>query len=123
MHGGTYGEDEAIWRLPAILVDKHGALLLWYLPGILLDSRQVCSDLRWVGLCLTASKDIMQDAIHEIPRQLRENAPKNEAVKQKPSWRRNNIYFRSPPGSYPPPGTPTFAPGWFPMGIKVGILI
>jgi hypothetical protein len=43
--GKTYFADPNIGKIrkPAIIVDRHGKIMMWYLPGLLLPRQVVCS--------------------------------------------------------------------------------
>lgn len=41
MYGSTTERMEQTWKHPCFVKDKHGKILLWYLPEILTPDRQV----------------------------------------------------------------------------------
>jgi len=96
---------------PCIIVDRHGIILAWYLPGILTEARQVntsyLSDLisvsnKFQGQMLAATEKLRQ--ILQV------------SVKSK-SWRSSKENFQV--GSELPTGVMDFVAAWFEQGHQV----
>ncbi|KAH9476467.1 hypothetical protein JR316_0010379 [Psilocybe cubensis] len=79
--------------LPGTVVDSAGNILVWYLPGILSETR--------VESVWNSLRDI-ETMIHK-------------AVPLATSWRVNDSYFRHEPG-WVQPGNINFSPAWFQQG-------
>lgn len=102
---------------PCIIVDMHGVILAWYLPGILDDSRRV----GLFTLSVRGSKsDSFQGAIMEATKKLHpllEMSKTRSAAATRSDWRNKPKYFRR--GTEVPPGSVTLSPAWFPQGHDV----
>ena len=97
---------------PCILVDRHGIILAWYLPGILSDYRQVAipfplSDLSGIS-------DASQNTMLEAQKKLR---PSLKQPQSGGCWRNDSQYFNSEGEGTP--GTVTLSPAWFPQAHDV----
>jgi hypothetical protein len=97
---------------PCIVVDFHGIILTWYLPGILTDSRQA-------GLFAQSDCSGKSDALQAAMLAAREKLRKRKSQrtgKSKKSWRNDEKYFHS---GEDPHSSVTLSPAWFPQGHDV----
>ena len=103
--------DRNMETTSCIIVDMHGIILTWYLPGILSDSRQVSllllSDISGVP-------DTSQNAMLAAGKKLHPllNGPKDGGY-----WRNDPKYFN--PKGEDPLGSIDLSPAWFPQGHDV----
>ena len=105
-------DDEDTRSSPCIIVDMHGVILAWYLPGILEDSRQVSVFTSPIAVTYRVFQNKMMAATEKLDELLK--PPKHGA----PSWRLDKTYFVSETES--PPGVLDLSPAWFQQGHEVG---
>jgi hypothetical protein len=96
---------------PCIIVDMHGIILAWYLPGVLQDSRQV--SLFTLSDCCIKS-DAFQSEIMAAAERLHPLLGKRKGGA---SWRVNSENFR--PGTESLQGSVDISPAWFQLGHEV----
>jgi hypothetical protein len=110
--------NEVTASTPCIIVDMHGIVLTWYLPGILSDSRKVG---------LFSLSDLLSD--HNRVPDYSQNAMLAAREKLRPSlkpskagrcWRDDLKLYRS--GGEGPQGLVNLSPAWFPQGHDVSAL-
>jgi hypothetical protein len=108
---------------PCIVVDAHGIILAWYLPGILNDSRQVglftLSD--HSNQCDAHQNNIMLATENLYPLVKKSIGKKSETKSETGiSWRIHPKNFNS--GTDVPEGAVSMSPAWFQQGHEVGPL-
>jgi hypothetical protein len=96
---------------PCVIVDKHGIILAWYLPGILQDSRQV-SLFTLSDRCIKF--DLFQNKMMAATEKLRPLLMKRQIGA---SWRTDPKKFC--PGTKGPKGSVDISPAWFQQGHEV----
>lgn len=94
LHSGT---PLPVLQDPAVLTDKHGVALVWYLPGLISEERHRDS---W-----NSSRSLESDLT---------------IVKSK-NWRSGPQFFKSRSSCERRPGTVTLAPAWFQQGQHVSV--
>jgi hypothetical protein len=95
---------------PCIIVDAHGVILTWYLPGILTEFRQV-------GLFALPDSSQKPDAPQNAMLAAREIVrPLLKPPESGSSWRDGLEHFYSGEG---PQGSINFSPAWFPQAHDV----
>ena len=99
--------------MPCVVVDMHGIILTWYLPGILTKIRQACLFSLSDGSDRSRKSDVSQNAMLTAREKLGSllNIPRNS-----PSWRDNSEFFHQGDG---PQGSANLSPGWFQKGYDV----
>ena len=109
---------------PCIIVDMHGVILAWYLPGILKNSRQV----GMLNLSNHGSKpDTFQSEIMAATEKLYPMLEKKRKKKSKcgtstntgASWRTDPKLFHS--GTQAPKGSINISPAWFQQAHEVSV--
>ena len=97
--------------MPCIISDRHGAILTWYLPKILSDSKKVCLfALTDHSRNFDTSQNAMLAAQEKLGLLLR--APQGST-----NWHDDEKYFHS--GGEGPLGLVTLSPAWFSQGHDV----
>jgi hypothetical protein len=107
---------------PCIVTDMHGVILVWYLPGILDDSRQVGLFIH--RLYLRGDPDISQGAMSAATEKLHPLLRKSlKASSKKRSWRGNKAHFHAEPEDKRkmPSGVLNLSSGWFQQGHAVSV--
>lgn len=101
--------DKTVTLRPRTVADRHGQLLLWYLPGIFTAKRRVCYE---VLDCSAFSHE--QNSMFDDLKFL------ESALKCSPSgnWRTGPEFFSPIPGGLKA-GVVNFSPAWFELGHQV----
>ncbi len=98
---------------PHIIVDEHGIILAWYLPGILSDQRQVgFFSLSDHGRQPDASQKDMLAARGKL-------GPLLKMAESGSSWRNHQEMY--PSGAEGPRGSVNLSPAWFQLGHDVSV--
>jgi hypothetical protein len=104
--------DSVKMTRPCIITDLHGAILAWYLPGILNESRQV-------GLFASSNHTnklgIIQGKLWAATEKLN---PLLRTSRGK-GWRNDPKYFQQSHESSVDSGAINFSPAWFELGHEV----
>lgn len=98
---------------PSTLVDCHGRILLWYLPGILDSAANVSSHVDLHNQLFADSNP--QDTVMKATQCLEMGHPKKPMGS---AWRSSNFYK----GTELPSGCQDFSPAWFPQGHTVSFM-
>lgn len=101
---------------PGVIVDKHGIILVWYLPGILMESRQV--GLFAVFRC--NSKPVLQNDIIKATEKLNPLLKKSLTEANDADWRNNKRNFKQAE-AHLCLGSINISPGWFQQGHEVSV--
>jgi hypothetical protein len=106
-------KNKATVSMPCVVVDMHGIIVTWYLPGILTKFRQAGLFTQSDGSDRSRKSDVFQNAMLTAREKLGPllNIPQNSR-----SWRDNSEYFRQGNG---PQGSANLSPGWFQQGHDV----
>jgi hypothetical protein len=102
---------------PCIIVDMHGIILTWYLPGMLKDSRQVgIFTLSNHGSKPDAYQSEMMAATEILYPILEKEGPKDS---DSGPWRENAKHYK--PGTNAPAGSINISPAWFQQAHEVSV--
>ena len=107
---------------PCIIVDMHGVILAWYLPGILKDSRQVgMLTLSNHGSKPDTHQSEIMVATEKLHPMLKKKQKKSNASKAcaGTSWRTDPKYFHS--GALALKGSINISPAWFQQAHEVSV--
>lgn len=106
-------KNEVTVSMPCIVVDMHGIIVTWYLPGILTNFRQAGLFTLSDGSDRSKKSDIFQNAMLTARERL---GPLLDIPQNPRSWRDNPEYFHLGDG---PQGSENLSPGWFQQGHDV----
>ena len=110
--------------MPATMLDRHGRIMVWYLPRIFSVHRMVCIFICWSDL-IDESLNLIYIQIDlnggtKILRPQLDLAMQSCSADKKPSW--HNSAFRPPPdGGEFGAGVLNMSPGWFQQSQDVSL--
>jgi hypothetical protein len=110
---------------PCIIVDMHGVILAWYLPGILKDPRQVgmltLSDYSSKPDTFQSEIMVATEKLHPMLEKKRKKKKStcSTGTKTGASWRTDPKYFHS--GTQAPKGSINISPAWFQQAHEVSV--
>ena len=115
-----FAEPTLLSSEPRVVVDRHGSIILWYLPVLFTADRQVSGDLSARRWPLTDGSDNLQAKIWAAQGHLQTLLARNTPDKKSGSnWRVDPKYFKPKETCHLCPGSLNFSPGWFQQGHQV----
>jgi hypothetical protein len=113
-------EEHRFLTEPKIITDMHGNVLVWYLPGIFTNSRQVrdrSTHETFVHTIMVLLSPL-QDIVWKILTLIDDILPKGIDPSGS-SWRTRPEYFQKDDHRFPKPGIINMSPAWFQQGKDV----